>query len=370
MRTVKTQIKIRRDTTSNWSNHNPILALGELGYDTKKGAFKVGDGITPWNDLGFIQSATEQDIMDYLSSTSATYMAYADSADGSVGFSTTDASKHFVGFCCAEVGYVDSPNLLNPDDYIETYANDHGAIQNINAKASSNTTEADSVNKTLIPVKGGKTYNLSLLDTRTENNSCYGRVVTFDKDGNWLADILDNINWKTPHTEELSLNSDVGFLRVSLVGYPKYDWELKLDGTVISAKTDTDDYKNYSWFEKGLTQLSSGTSNVVVNNNSLYVTGKILHKDVLYAENWQDNTYKINQSYPIEDYWITELQPYGTKEQVTAYRDAIVTRSPDTNDLQCLGTVPTVDIPIMYFTEDVWSTDGNGIGADTDESYY
>ena len=49
----------RRDTAANWSSKNPIMAAGEIGVqlgalptDTK---FKIGDGVTAWNTLGFYE---------------------------------------------------------------------------------------------------------------------------------------------------------------------------------------------------------------------------------------------------------------------------------------------------------------------------
>ena len=45
------QIQIRRDTTANWQTSNPVLDLGEPGYDTTAHIMKVGDGVTPWTEL-------------------------------------------------------------------------------------------------------------------------------------------------------------------------------------------------------------------------------------------------------------------------------------------------------------------------------
>ena len=44
----------RNDTAANWGTINPILAMGELGIvtDGAKG-YKIGDGVTPWNDLPY-----------------------------------------------------------------------------------------------------------------------------------------------------------------------------------------------------------------------------------------------------------------------------------------------------------------------------
>ena len=47
------QIQIRRDTSSNWSSVNPILAQGEIGFETNTGKIKIGDGTTAWNSLNY-----------------------------------------------------------------------------------------------------------------------------------------------------------------------------------------------------------------------------------------------------------------------------------------------------------------------------
>ena len=45
------QLQIRRDTISNWTSANPVLANGELGYVSDTDKLKVGDGTTAFNTL-------------------------------------------------------------------------------------------------------------------------------------------------------------------------------------------------------------------------------------------------------------------------------------------------------------------------------
>ncbi len=47
------QIKWRRDTASNWTTNNPVLAIGEPGFETDTGKYKVGDGSTTWSSLSY-----------------------------------------------------------------------------------------------------------------------------------------------------------------------------------------------------------------------------------------------------------------------------------------------------------------------------
>ena len=48
------RIQIRRDTSTNWSNANPVLAEGELGLETDTNRLKAGDGTTAWNSLSYL----------------------------------------------------------------------------------------------------------------------------------------------------------------------------------------------------------------------------------------------------------------------------------------------------------------------------
>lgn len=53
---VASRRQIRSDafTAARWTAVNPILQLGEIGYETDTNKLKVGDGVTEWNDLGYV----------------------------------------------------------------------------------------------------------------------------------------------------------------------------------------------------------------------------------------------------------------------------------------------------------------------------
>lgn len=46
-------IQIRRDTATNWTSVNPILANGEMGLETDTLKIKWGNGVTRWNSLAY-----------------------------------------------------------------------------------------------------------------------------------------------------------------------------------------------------------------------------------------------------------------------------------------------------------------------------
>jgi hypothetical protein len=62
-------IRLRRDTAANWAAANPILEDGEPGFDKTNRLLKIGDDVTPWNELEvFVESP----------------MVFVDNGDGTV----------------------------------------------------------------------------------------------------------------------------------------------------------------------------------------------------------------------------------------------------------------------------------------------
>ena len=54
---MATRIQVRRDTAENWTNNNPTLADGEIGFETNTGLFKIGANNTAWTSLAYAQVA-------------------------------------------------------------------------------------------------------------------------------------------------------------------------------------------------------------------------------------------------------------------------------------------------------------------------
>ena len=52
--TVK--IQLRRGTAEQWTSANPTLLSGEQGLETDTSKTKIGDGVTAWNSLGYVDA--------------------------------------------------------------------------------------------------------------------------------------------------------------------------------------------------------------------------------------------------------------------------------------------------------------------------
>jgi hypothetical protein len=62
-------IQLRRDTAANWTSVNPILAVGEQGFETDTGKFKIGTGSTAWTSLLYATDASPRGVMAFNTST-------------------------------------------------------------------------------------------------------------------------------------------------------------------------------------------------------------------------------------------------------------------------------------------------------------
>ena len=56
---INTTFKLKRGTAARWAEVNPILAQGEPGFVYDANRLKIGDGITAWNDLPYIDGKRE-----------------------------------------------------------------------------------------------------------------------------------------------------------------------------------------------------------------------------------------------------------------------------------------------------------------------
>ena len=57
-------IQLRSGTEADWKASNPILLDGEITYDTTKNKIKIGNGVSHWNDIGYV-GGEESNIDDY-----------------------------------------------------------------------------------------------------------------------------------------------------------------------------------------------------------------------------------------------------------------------------------------------------------------
>lgn len=53
MKQINSRIQLKVDTATNWTSSNPTLLMGEVGFESDTGRYKVGDGVTNWVSLEY-----------------------------------------------------------------------------------------------------------------------------------------------------------------------------------------------------------------------------------------------------------------------------------------------------------------------------
>lgn len=54
---MATRMQQRRGTSAQWTSANPVLAAGEIGFETDTNQFKMGDGVNTWTNLTYFVDA-------------------------------------------------------------------------------------------------------------------------------------------------------------------------------------------------------------------------------------------------------------------------------------------------------------------------
>lgn len=94
---VSTTIKLKRGTAARWAEVNPILAAGEPGYVYDENRLKIGNGVSPWNDLPYFDGAREVFNFNYVEDFPAigdTNMIYKAEKEQSLYQFNTDTNQY------------------------------------------------------------------------------------------------------------------------------------------------------------------------------------------------------------------------------------------------------------------------------------
>jgi hypothetical protein len=107
---VQTQMQVRRGTASSWTSTNPILAAGELGFETDTGKFKIGTGASTWTALLYAGGGQ---------STLTTYQYTATASQTT--FSGADSNALTLAYTVGSIQvYLNGALLANTTDYAAT----------------------------------------------------------------------------------------------------------------------------------------------------------------------------------------------------------------------------------------------------------
>jgi hypothetical protein len=238
---MATRMQQRRGTGTQWTTANPVLAAGEIGFETDTNQFKMGDGVNVWSSLTYFIDTTS------LSTSLGDYVPLA-SAGAANGVATLDAS----GFVPAAQLNIDITSDINAA-VAALVDGAPGALDTLNELAAAIGDNADFITtiNTSIGLKQDKVAGV------TDTEIGYLDGVT--------SAIQSQINTKKTQTV-VSVSSDV-----TLDPNIRYlvDTSSVRSLTFPAAPSVGDEIQIFD------ASNNAGTNNITVNNNSLKINGVV-----------------------------------------------------------------------------------------------
>ena len=184
------RIQIRRDIALNWSTKNPILLQGEVGFDMTNNNIKIGDGVTPWNELAYL--TTDVDLSAYYTKEQVDDLIQRIELPEDVlqQYYTKEETKEYVK---SEIEKIELPTPEDVDlsDYYtkeqtEEYVKNE--IEKIDIPEVPDLPTVGSGNVTIVQGVNTHTFNVNqeddveiVLTSEGESNNWYGTQAQFDK---------------------------------------------------------------------------------------------------------------------------------------------------------------------------------------------
>jgi hypothetical protein len=156
---MATRMQQRRGTAAQWTSANPILAAGEIGYETDTGKFKIGNGSSTWSALNYYVDANA--ILDGAPGVLDTLNELAASLGDDPAFFTTVAtnlSNHESDTTNVH-GIANTANLATLDDVSDAVSNatvDQSTLAGEGIDWNSGTSQFD-IDNTVVTLTGTQT---------------------------------------------------------------------------------------------------------------------------------------------------------------------------------------------------------------------
>lgn len=111
--------RVNTKTAATWTSSNPVLADGEVGYESDTGKIKVGNGTTAWSSLGYTSATTD--------TSSATNFTGTLQVNGSDVTTDADIGSTIQAYDANLTGFVAACNLPTSDGTADQVLKTDGA---------------------------------------------------------------------------------------------------------------------------------------------------------------------------------------------------------------------------------------------------
>ena len=185
-----TQIKLRRDTSANFTSKNPILGVGEPAYETDTKKLKIGDGTTAYNSL------------DYIGENGSATDAYTKAETDELLDEKQNNLKTISPLNISNISSESVKNFSITSDSLKAYTN-YTVELSASSSSISFTGGRDMVSYIDIPYKFGQVVTYPFPINSTFLSICFGKIgtdgyfepiLTFYNNNGYLATIVSDRN--------------------------------------------------------------------------------------------------------------------------------------------------------------------------------
>jgi hypothetical protein len=348
---MATRMQQRRGTASQWTSADPILAAGEIGYETDTGKFKIGNGSSIWSALNYYVDANA--ILDGAPGVLDTLNELAASLGDDPAFFTTVAtnlSNHESDTTNVH-GIANTANLATLDDVSDAVSNatvDQSTLAGEGIDWNAGTSQFD-IDNTVVTLTGTQTLtnktltgadlgstSVAVTQTGTDNTTkiattefVHGRINAVIAGAPELLNTLNELS--------LAINNDADFA-VTLANdigtkLPKSGGQMTGILTLVGAPQNGDDAATKEYVDNTSEDAASGAVSahnaLTTNVHGIDDVGELVTNDVL----------STHTSATTDVHGITDTAALATN---TSVGDAIEAHRADTTNVH--GIVDTANI--------------------------
>lgn len=138
-------------------------------------------------------------------------------------------------------------NLLEARKFIQTNLTDNGDLVSSTADTVPMDYTGVGASNYYIHVSPSTKYRLTLYDTRIETDTVSCKIAEYNTNGTFISLAASGIGWRDPQGLTFVTNVNAAFLRLSLVGFPKYRWKLEKGDISTDWQPSPEDVSPYTF---------------------------------------------------------------------------------------------------------------------------
>jgi hypothetical protein len=190
---MATRMQQRRGTASQWTNANPILNAGEIGWESDNNKFKIGDGTNTWSNLDYFidETALDTTLGDYVETSDLGIANGVATLDGSGKLTSTQLPN------LEEITADEMDAVLTAGTGVTKVYDDPNSTLTLSIGQSVATTDNVTFGTVTASLTGNVTGNVSGNVTGNVTGNVSGNVtgnLTGNVSGNVTGDVTGNVS--------------------------------------------------------------------------------------------------------------------------------------------------------------------------------